>query len=73
MAAIKQSMEESTHEGCQTFDQALYTLWKEDVISLEEALRNAESANNLKVRVRMENPGISSDGDSPKLSLHRMR
>jgi len=73
VAAIKQSMEESTQEGCQTFDQSLYTLWKEEVITLEEALRNAESANNLKVRVRMENPGQAPEGETPRLSLHRMR
>ncbi|MDZ4803868.1 MAG: PilT/PilU family type 4a pilus ATPase [Candidatus Eisenbacteria bacterium] len=73
VAALKVSMEESTQEGCQTFDQALYKLWKDGVISLEEALRNAESANNLKVKIRMENPGLSIDADAPKLSLHRLR
>jgi twitching motility protein PilU len=72
VAALKVSMEESTQEGCQTFDQALYELYKEGVISLEEALRNAESANNLRVKIRMENPGAEA-GDSPRLSLHRLR
>jgi twitching motility protein PilU len=44
---IKDAMEQSLAPGCQTFEQALYTLYKQGIISLEEALSNADSATNL--------------------------
>jgi twitching motility protein PilU len=40
--------------GMQTFDQALFKLYKAGKISLQEALRNAESRNNLSLRIRLE-------------------
>ena len=47
MAGIKEAMEQSMSPGSQTFEQALFKLYREQVISLEEALANADSANNL--------------------------
>jgi twitching motility protein PilU len=44
---IKQAMEQSLAPGCQTFEQALYTLYKQGEITLKEALANADSATNL--------------------------
>jgi twitching motility protein PilU len=44
---IKDAMEQSLAPGCQTFEQALYTLYKDGVITLEEALANADSSTNL--------------------------
>ena len=38
---IKEAMEQLIHEGLQTFDQALFTLYKDGVISYQEALVNA--------------------------------
>jgi twitching motility protein PilU len=49
---LKEAMEQSTHEGGQTFDQALYKLYAEDRISLEQALANADSSNNLRIRIQ---------------------
>jgi len=46
-------MEQSIHEGCQTFDQALFTLYKNGSIGLEEALANADSANNLRLKIKL--------------------
>jgi len=51
---IKEVMEKSTNFGMQTFDQHLHQLFKDGIISLDEALRNADSANNLRVRIRLE-------------------
>jgi len=45
--AIKEGMEQSMSPGSQTFEQSLFNLYKSGVISLEEALANADSANNL--------------------------
>ena len=51
---IKEAMEQGIHEGCQTFDQALFLLYKEGKISLEQALANADSANNLRLKINLE-------------------
>ncbi len=50
---IKEAMEQSSDRGMQTFDQALFTLYREGKIELEEALRHADSRNNLSLRVRL--------------------
>ncbi|MDX2174958.1 MAG: PilT/PilU family type 4a pilus ATPase [Candidatus Sumerlaeia bacterium] len=52
IGAMKDAIAESRHEGLQTFDQHLLDLWKAGAISPEEALRNADSANNLRLRMR---------------------
>jgi twitching motility protein PilU len=44
---IRDAMEQSVSAGSQTFEQALYKLYKSGLISKEEALRNADSASNL--------------------------
>ncbi|ENO90278.1 PilT/PilU family type 4a pilus ATPase [Thauera linaloolentis] len=44
---IKHAMEQSLAPGCQTFEQCLYELYTDDVISLDEALANADSPTNL--------------------------
>jgi twitching motility protein PilU len=50
---IKEIMEKSTNLGMQTFDQAIYDLYKQGRISLEEALRNADSQNNLRLKISL--------------------
>jgi twitching motility protein PilU len=49
---LKDAMEKSTQEGGQTFDQALFQLYAEGRISEEQALINADSANNLRIRIK---------------------
>ena len=57
VSELKELMEKSTEQGMQTFDQSLYKLYKEGRISLEEALKNADSKNNLRLRITLdENP-----------------
>jgi twitching motility protein PilU len=59
IAELKEAMEKSATLGMQTFDQHLYELHASGKISLEEALRNADSANNLRLRVKLaENPTL---------------
>jgi twitching motility protein PilU len=45
--ALKEAMEQSLAPGSQTFEQALFKLYRADVITLEEALSNADSPTNL--------------------------
>ena len=54
ISKIKEIMAKSENIGMQTFDAALYKLYKEGRISLEEALRNADSQNNLRLRISLE-------------------
>ncbi|MEZ7860814.1 MAG: PilT/PilU family type 4a pilus ATPase [Aeromonadaceae bacterium] len=51
--AIKEIMEKSAALGMKTFDNSLFELVVEGVISEEEALKNADSANNLKLRIKL--------------------
>ncbi len=48
---IKQAMTESGASGMRTFDDALYSLYKEGRITLEEALNNADSRNSLEAKI----------------------
>ena len=48
---IKVAMEESGQKGMQTFDMALFNLYKEGRIELEEALNNADSRTNLEAKI----------------------
>jgi twitching motility protein PilU len=49
---IKEAMERGTNEGCQTFDNALAALYGEGRIDMKEALANADSANNLRIKLQ---------------------
>ena len=47
---LKDAMEQSAADGCQTFDAALYALFVARRITEEDAVRNADSPNNLRLR-----------------------
>jgi twitching motility protein PilU len=57
---IKAIMQKSRELGMQTFDQALFDLFEADKITLEDALRNADSMNELRLRIKLE--GKASKG-----------
>ena len=50
---LKEVMEKSEQQGMKTFDSALYDLCKSGKISYEEALKNADSKNNLRLRIQL--------------------
>jgi twitching motility protein PilU len=54
VAKIKEIMGRSTRIGMKTFDQALFELFEQGAISYEDALRNADSKNELRLRVKLE-------------------
>lgn len=65
--AIKEVMLKSEAQGMQTFDTALYKLYKAGKISLDDALKNADSKNNLRLRVSLdENPAAQAAEASAK-------
>jgi twitching motility protein PilU len=51
---IKEVMSRSNRLGMKTFDQALFELYEAGVISYEEGLRNADSKNELRLRIKLE-------------------
>jgi twitching motility protein PilU len=55
---IKELMTKSAHTGMQTFDMDLYRLYKDRVISKDAALSNADSENDLSLKM-----GLDGDGD----------
>ena len=61
---IKDMMEKSEGQGMQTFDMALFNLHQEGRITLEDALKNADSANNLRLKIQLSHgtdKGAASD------------
>ncbi len=69
MNGIKESMEKSMSPGSQTFEQALFNLYKSGTITLEEATVNADSANNLLFLINNDQSGTpipaASSANSP--------
>ncbi|AWL28698.1 PilT/PilU family type 4a pilus ATPase [Acinetobacter defluvii] len=51
---IKEIMTKSRELGMQTFDQALFDLYNERAISYDEALRNADSTNELRLQIKLK-------------------
>jgi twitching motility protein PilU len=50
---IKEIMKKSRELGMQTFDQALFDLYEDGKISYEDALRNADSVNDLRLQIKL--------------------
>jgi twitching motility protein PilU len=67
---IKTIMAKSTRLGMQTFDQALFYLYEDSAISYEEAMRNADSKNELRLRIKLESKRDSSIADQQSESLN---
>jgi twitching motility protein PilU len=53
VAEIKEIMKRSRELGMQTFDQALFDLFESHTISYEDALRNADSVNDLRLQIKL--------------------
>ncbi|MCS6997434.1 MAG: PilT/PilU family type 4a pilus ATPase [Casimicrobiaceae bacterium] len=54
IAQIKEVIKKSRELGMQTFDQALFDLYESGLITYEDALRNADSVNDLRLRIKLE-------------------
>jgi twitching motility protein PilU len=71
VAMIKDIMAKSTRLGMQTFDQALFQLYEDGVISYEEAIRNADSKNEIRLRIKLQSKreGAASAEQAESLQL----
>jgi len=67
LSDIKEAMQKSENQGMKTFDSALFDLARQGKITEEEALKNADSANNLRLKFKLSGP--ASDEDQSELLL----
>ena len=63
LSDIKEAMQKSENQGMKTFDSALFELARAGRITRDEALKNADSANNLRLRFKLS--GKPADGPDP--------
>ena len=59
---IKELIKKSTELGMQTFDQALFNLFEEGKVGMEDALRFADSVNDLRLRFKLESKRVRASG-----------
>ena len=64
MHELKAVMTKSREVGMQTFDQALFDLYNEGAISYDEAIRNADSANELRLQIKLK--GTRAAQENPR-------
>jgi len=70
---IKDVMRKSENIGMKTFDTALFELYQERLISEEEAVRNADSPNNVRLKIKFAREGQARDeGGSGGFSLESL-
>jgi twitching motility protein PilU len=69
---IKVIMEKSENLGMQTFDSALFKLYRSGKIDLDEAVRNADSANNLRLKIKLAERDGDDGASSGDLSLEEI-
>ncbi len=72
VAQIKEIMAKSTRLGMKTFDQSLFELYEDGQISYEDALRNADSRNELRLRIKLESKREFKTTDEGGQSLRIM-
>jgi twitching motility protein PilU len=65
VSEIKEIMKKSRQAGMQTFDQALFDMYEKNMITFEDALRNADSLNDLRLQIKLN----SARGKSTDLAL----
>ena len=66
---IKDVMQRSTEEGMQTLDQALFNAYKDNKISREDAIRYADSGNDVRLMIKMHDKGQEGGFDGGGLTF----
>lgn len=67
--SLKELMKKSTEQGMQTFDQALYELFKDGEITYEDALVHADSSNDLRLMIKLGDENLNYDGAANELRI----
>jgi twitching motility protein PilU len=60
---IRDAVEQSVDEGMMSFDQSLFDLFEKDLISYEDAMRSADSENNLRLKIKLEGKAAKGQKD----------
>ncbi|MDB5753244.1 MAG: pilU [Ramlibacter sp.] len=60
VSEIKEIMKKSRNLGMQTFDQALFDMYESNMITYEDALRNADSVNDLRLQIKLNSQRAKS-------------
>ena len=60
VSEIKEIMKKSRNLGMQTFDQALFDAFEANLITYEDALRNADSVNDLRLQIKLNSKRAKS-------------
>ena len=66
---IKDAMKKGREYGMQTFDQALFDLYEKGLITYEDALRNADSTNDLRLEIKLKSKRTDKKDDSSGINL----
>ena len=61
VAELKDAMKQSTNLGMITFDQALFRLYQDGIISYDDALHHADSANEIRLMIKLAEKGDSEE------------
>jgi twitching motility protein PilU len=69
VAGLKEVMARSNRLGMKTFDQSLYELYESEAISYEDALRSADSKNELRLRIKLESKRFDRYGGEEAAAL----
>ncbi|MFT6249872.1 MAG: twitching motility protein PilU, partial [Cognaticolwellia sp.] len=76
IGSIKEVMQKSKELGMQTFDQALFNLYEQGLITYADAIHHADSSNDLRLMIKLKNndeigtgglAGITIEGFEPKI------
>ena len=60
VSEVKEIMKKSRQAGMQTFDQALFDMYEKNMITFEDALRNADSVNDLRLQIKLNSQRAKS-------------
>ena len=66
---LKEAMKKGKEAGMQTFDMALYALYKQDVIDYEQAIHHADSPNDLRLMIKLDSSDASGLGSLSNVSI----
>lgn len=75
---IKELIEKSTAQGMQTFDQAIFQLYESGQISYEDALKNADAMNDLRLNIKLNSKlpppssGFNAFDDNPQFAMQQL-
>ena len=72
LSELKDAMTRSREVGMQTFDQALFDFYEQGIITYDEAMRNADSKNELRLRIKLESKRDTAVADQESESLKIM-